>query len=137
KMQKLAILLVILGPDSAAQIMKHLDEHELEAVTAEMAQLNLISHGLQQEILREFSEVAVQAGTSARGGIDYTRGVLEKALGLFKASDVLGRAMPNRASVSVMQQIVEMDSRQVFNLIKNEQAQTIALITSYLPAEKA
>ena len=45
--------------------------------------------------------------------------------------------MPNRASVSVMQQITDMDARQVFNLIKDEQPQTIALIVSYLSPEKA
>jgi len=36
-----------------------------------------------------------------------------------------------------MQQIVDMDARQIFNLIKNEQSQTIALIASYLSSEKA
>ena len=36
KIQKLAILLIILGPDGASQILKNLDEHELEAVSAEM-----------------------------------------------------------------------------------------------------
>ena len=137
KIQKLALLLVMLGPESSAQILKHLEEHELDAISAEMSKANLVSQELQWEILREFSDVAVQASTSVLGGPDYARGVLEKAVGLFKASDILGRVSPNRASVSVMQQIVEMDSRQIFNMIKNEQAQTIALITSYLSPEKA
>ena len=137
KIQKLAILLIMLGAESASQIMKTLDEHELDNLCAEMAKVSLISRETQIEILREFSDVAVTASTSIRGGLDYARKSLEKAVGLFRASDVLGRVLPNRTSVSVMQQIVEMDARQVFNLIKDEQAQTIALVISYLTSEKA
>jgi flagellar motor switch protein FliG len=137
KIQKLAVLLVILGPESAAQLLKGMEEHELDAITAEMSKISLVSQDTQVEILREFSEVAVHAGTSMLGGPNYTREVLEKSVGLFKASDILGRVTPNRASVSVMQQIVEMDARQIFNLIKGEQSQTIALIISYLNPEKA
>ncbi len=137
KIQKLAILLVILGPDSAAQIMKGMDEHELDTLTTDMSKLGLISQEMQMEVLKEFTDIAVQAGTSVRGGLDFTRAALEKAVGLFRASDVLSRVMPNRASVTVMQQITDMDARQVFNLIKGEQGQTIALIISYLGPEKA
>ena len=43
KIQKLAILLIILGPEAAAQILKNLDEHELEAVSAEMSHQTFIS----------------------------------------------------------------------------------------------
>ena len=137
KIQKLAALLVMLGEESAGRLLKVLDEHELDAVSSEMSKLGLISREVQCEILREFNAVAVEASTAVLGGPDFTRVSLEKAVGLFKASDVLGRVSPNKASVSVMQQIVEMDARQVFNLIKNEQPQTIALIISYLSPEKA
>ncbi len=137
KMQKLAVLMVMLGDESSGRIMKVLDEHELDTVSGELSKLGLISREVQIEILREFNAVAVEASTAVLGGPEFTRMTLEKAVGLFKASDVLGRVSPNKASVTVMQQIIEMDARQVFNLIKNEQAQTIALVISYLSPEKA
>ncbi len=137
KLQKLAVLLVMLDPESAAQMVKGLDDHELQSLSAEMAKLGLIPGELQTEILKEFSDVALQASTGVLGGMDRTRTVLEKAVGIIKASDLLGRAMPNQAPVTVMQRISEMDTRQIFNLIKNEQAQTIALIASHLAPEKA
>lgn len=137
KVQKLAVFLIVLGAESAAQIMKHLDEHELEAVSAEMSRQSLISQQLQAEILKEFSEVAVQASTSVRGGLDYAQATLEKAVGTFKASTVISRLSPMRAPVGAMQKLMDLETRQIFNLIKQEQAQTIALITSYLPSEKA
>jgi flagellar motor switch protein FliG len=137
KVQKLAAMLVIIGPDSAAHIMRNLDEHELDAVVSEMSKLTMIPPEVQEEILAEFAEVAVLGSGSIRGGVDYAQQVLEKAIGLFKASNIISRVAPTRTPVAAMQQIIELDSRQVFNLVKNEQAQTVALVLSYLTPEKA
>src|SRR5688572_14468999 len=137
KVQKLAALLIILGPESAANILKKLEETELEAVTAEMARMPMINADLQTEILREFTEVAVHASTSLRGGLDFTQSSLEKAVGPLKASSILGRVAPRRVAGGAMNQIVDLDAHQIFNLIKTEQPQTIALICSYLAPERA
>lgn len=137
KVQKLAIFLIMLGQDSAAQILKNLDEHELEAVTAEMSKQTLVTQEVQAAILREFSDVAVHASTSVRGGADYAQATLEKALGSFKASNMMSRLSPTRAPVGSLEKLVDLESRQIFNLVKQEQPQSIALIASYLPAEKA
>jgi flagellar motor switch protein FliG len=137
KMQKLAALLIILGPESAAQMLKNFDEHELENISLEMSKLTVISQDLQREILREFTEVAVQASTAILGGVTYTKTALEKSVGMFRASDIIGRVAPAPVPVVHMQQIIDMDCRQLFNLLKHEQPQTIALIVSYLSAEKS
>jgi flagellar motor switch protein FliG len=137
KVQKLAALLVILGPESAGQILKIFDEHELEAISLEMSKFTLISQELQREILREFSEVALNAGTGILGGVGYTRTALEKSVGTFRASDIIGRIAPAPAPVPAMKQIMDMDARQLCNLLKQEQPQTIALIASYLTPEKS
>ena len=137
KLQKLAGLLIILGPESAAGILKNLNEHEQEAVSQEMAKLTVISQEMQREILREFSEVAVQASTSVLGGVNYAKIVLEKSVGVFRASDIISRVAPAPVPVASMQQIIDMDARQLCNMLKNEQPQTIALIVSYFPPEKS
>ncbi len=137
KIQKLAALLLMLSPESAAHIMKSLEEHELEEVSSEMVKLGAVSQQLQGEILREFSGVAVQAATAIPGGADRAQGLLEKSVGLFRASDIIGRVSPRRAPVEAMQQIVEMDARHIFSLLRQEQLQTIVLVTSYLSQDKA
>ncbi len=137
KLQKFAAFLIMLGHDNAAQIMKNLDEHELEAVTGEMTKLPMVTQEMQAEILREFTTVAVQASTAIRGGVDFTQIALEKALGVFKANNLIGRVAPTRAPVAAIQQIADLDARQIFNLIRHEQPQTIALILSYLGTKKA
>lgn len=137
RVQKLAALLIILGPESSAQILRTLDEHELDAVSAEMTKMSFLSQELQQEILKDFSEVAVEASTGIRGGVEITKTTLEKSVGLFRAANIISRVSPIRTPVAAMQQIVEMEPRQIFNLIKAEQPQTVALVLSYLAPEKA
>src|ERR1041385_7963783 len=136
KTQKLAALLVMLGPDSAAAVLKSYQPREVEAISREMIRFNLISYEQQQEILEEFSDVAVAASTSISAGGDVTRTTLEKAIGSFKASDVMGRVTPNRAPAGVMQTIADMDPRHIFNLVRDEQTQTVAFVLSYLSPEK-
>jgi flagellar motor switch protein FliG len=137
KTQKLAALLVMLGPESAAHILKQFQPREIEAISREMARFNLITREQQEEILRDFSEVALAASTSLSAGVDVTRDTLEKAVGSFRAGDILGRVMPARAPIGAMQSIADMDPRHLFNLIQGEQFQTIAFIISLLSPEKA
>ncbi len=137
KTQKLAALLVMLGPESAAEILKQFQPREIESISREMTRFSLITREQQEEILHEFSEIAVAASTSISAGVDVTRSLLEKALGNFKASDILGRVLPNRVSVGALQTIADMDTRSIFNLIRDEQPQTIAFVASHLAPEKA
>ena len=137
KHQKLAALLVMMGTQGAAELLKVMDPAEVEVVSTEMTKLGLISQEVQKGILLEFSDVAVSASTALRGGMEYTRTTLEQALGLFKATDIVGRVSPMRTPVAAMQQVIDMDPRNIVNLVKAEQAQTIALIVSYLTSEKA
>ena len=138
--QKLAVLLCMLGPESAGQILKHFDEREMELVIGEMGKLELISYELQNQVLREFATVAVQASTSVTGGAEIVRLTLEKAVGQSRAASIVGRAGNGGAqpvSLELLRPIIEADSRELFNAVKLEHPQTIALLTSYLPPEKA
>src|SRR3984957_16307672 len=137
KTQKLAALLVMLGPDSAAVILKQFQPREVEAISREMARFNLITREQQRDILSEFSNVAVAASTSVSAGIEATRNTLERAFGSFKASDVLSRVTSTRAPIGAMQAIADMDPRHIFNLLRDEHVQAITFIVSHLSAEKA
>jgi flagellar motor switch protein FliG len=137
KTQKLAALLVMLGPEGAATILKQFPTREIEAISREMSRFSLISQEQQQEILAEFSELAVVASTSVSAGLEVTRTTLEKAIGTFKASDVLGRVAPSRAATGSIQAITEMDPRHIFNLVRDEQPQTIAFVASHLAPDRA
>ena len=134
--QKLAAFLVIMGEDAAAEIVKNFDDNERELVCAEMANLPLLDSQQQGEVLQEFTEMAVEARSGVSGSVDFTRSVLEKSVGLFKAAEIIGRVGTARTSVASMQQIIDLDSTSITNLLKEEDAQTIALVLSYLSAAK-
>src|SRR5580698_7769218 len=137
KTQKLAALLVMLGPESAAVILKQFQPREVESISREMARFNLITREQQRDILGEFSNVAIAASTSISAGVEATRNTLEKAFGSFKASDVMSRVTSNRTNIGAMQVIADMDPRHIFNLLRDEQVQAITFVISHLSAEKA
>jgi len=135
--QKLAALLVILGPDSAAQVLRDLDEHQVTAVTAAMAALPPLSPETQAGVLAEFSDLAVQVTTAVRGGIEFAQNSLEKALGASRAAEFLDRVAPGRTNKSSMQQLAEKEPRQIFTALRGEQPQAVALAVSFLEPKKA
>ena len=137
KQQKLAALMILLGPEVSPYLFKNFPDEEVEQVSSEMSKIELLSWQEQQDILDEFSNVALHAGTSIQGGMPLVRQTLEESVGLFRAADILGRISPVPTASVAMKEIVDMESRQLFNLIKKEQDQTIALVVSYLTREKA
>ncbi len=137
QVQKLAAFLLLLEPANATTIMKNLDEHLLESVAAEMTNLPIVPQHLQGEILREFSEMAVEAAAGVAGGADLTHKLLEQSVGLFRASEIMSRVSSVRPPVPAIQNIIDMDPRRIFNLLRHEQPQTIAMLLSYLTPEKS
>jgi flagellar motor switch protein FliG len=134
--QKLAALLVTLGPESAAALMKNLNDSELALVTTEMTKFTLIDKEMQEEVLAEFQAVISQASSSVQGGVDYTRAVLEKFVGPTRAWELINRIAPVHTPVNSLQELLELDAVHIFNVVKDELPQTIALIASYLPVNK-
>lgn len=134
RLQKLAALLIILGPESAAHLLKGFDEQELEAVTREMSGLSVIPPELQDEIIAEFGGLAADAA-GVPGGAAYARKALEKSVGPGRATDILNRVTHSPISAAT-QQIAGLDPRELFHLLAQEQPQTIALVASCLSPEK-
>jgi len=134
--QKLAALMILLGEDTASLMLKSFDDNERELISAEMSNLPMLNLEQQTVVLQQFTEMALQANSALAGSVDYTRGVLEKAVGLFKAAEIIGRVGTKRTSVAAMQQLIDLDASGICNLLKEEQPQAIALVVSYLSAQK-
>lgn len=135
--QKLAVLLLMIDPENASKIMSQLEETDLEAVSTEMAKLSTVSQDLQGEILEEFSPLAVAAAAAVRGGVEMTKMLLEKSVGLFRASNIICRVASTRTRVAGMQQIVELEPQHLATLLRCEQLQTTALVVSYMTPDQA
>jgi flagellar motor switch protein FliG len=137
KKQKLAVFLIVLGPECAADILRQFEDAEIEAICKEMTNVAVVDLNLQAQIIREFSDVIGASANALSGGAAFARRTLEKAKGDSKAASILDRIAPESHSADGIKEIEEMEPRQIYNLLKNEQAQTVAFILSYLESEKS
>ena len=135
--QKLATFLVVIGPEAAAHILKQFDDEEIEGICKEMTKITSVGEEEQRAAVEEFSSVILTSYSSLLGGPVYTRKALEIAKGDFKATSLLERIAPTSNSAEVIKEIEQMEPRQIFNMVKTEQAQTIAFVLSYLERDKA
>ncbi|AOP32424.1 MULTISPECIES: flagellar motor switch protein FliG [Leptospira] len=134
--QKAAIFLIAVGSEVSSEIFKHLREDEIEQITFEIARLDKITPEDKEKVLVEFNELMMAQEFISNGGIDFARGLLEKALGNQKAIDIINR-LTSSLQVRPFDFIRRTDPQHLLNFIQNEHPQTIALILSYLDPQKA
>lgn len=87
--QKAAVFLIAVGSEVSSEIFKHLREDEIEQITFEIARLDKITPEDKEKVLVEFNELMMAQEFISNGGIDFARGLLEKALGNQKAIDII------------------------------------------------
>ncbi|NLB83036.1 MAG: flagellar motor switch protein FliG [Synergistaceae bacterium] len=134
--EKVAILLVALGNEIAAEIYKRLDDATIEIVTLEIANLRKVTPEARLEVLKDAQEMLLAREYMARGGVDYARDILERALGTERAQSLLTRITAS-LQVRPFDFMRHTDAQQILGFIQGEHPQTIALIMSYLEPEQA
>ncbi|MDD5348801.1 MAG: flagellar motor switch protein FliG [Chthoniobacteraceae bacterium] len=137
KIQKIAAFFIFIGADAAAEVMKEFDTAQLELICREMANLHVIEEPVQKELIGEFGQLILTGVRSKLGGVGYAQSALAKAKGDFTAATILNRVAPSTIPSEAGEDIRQMDGRQILNLVKAEQPQTVAFILSYLDTAKA
>ncbi len=133
---KSAVLMLALGENEAAEVMKFLGPKEVQKLGAAMATLKSVGREQVEEAVTDFLAVAEQSSDFGLDSDEYIRSVLTKALGTDKASGVLDRILQNRDS-SGIESLKWMDAQTVADLILNEHPQIIATILVHLDADHA
>lgn len=134
--QKAAVILAVMGPEVAAEVLRHLSEEQVEALSLEMARLEKISPQVRSTVVGEFHEMAQAQDFVAEGGVENARKVLEKAFGADKA-DLLMRKVVNAMQIVPFEFLKRTDPQQLLTFIQGEHPQTIALILAYMPLNQA
>jgi flagellar motor switch protein FliG len=131
-----AILLLTLGEQEAAQVLRHMGAKEVQRIGAAMAKLANVSKEEVQGVITEFSS-AVESHTSVGvGAEDFLRKVLVDALGQEKASSIIDRISIGR-STKGLEALKWMDARAVAELIRLEHPQIIAIVLAYLEPDQS
>lgn len=133
---KSAVLMLALGEEEAAEVMKHLSPREVQKLGAAMSTLTSIPHEDVELVLSDFIEVAEQSSTYGLDSNEYIRSVLTKALGEDKANNLLSRILQERDS-SGIESLKWMDAESVADFIKNEHPQIIATILVHLEPDQS
>jgi flagellar motor switch protein FliG len=134
--QKAATLMLALGEDGAAEVMKHLGPREVQKIGAAMASIGAIPHEAIAKVLEDFKSEADLSSSVGLDSDEYIRNVLTKALGDDKASSLLNRILGGK-DASGIESLKWMDSASVAELIKNEHPQIIATILVHLESDQA
>lgn len=134
--EKAAILLIAVGKNHAAQIYKFLSEEEIASLTLAITTTSKVTKEEKDAVLTEFYETCLAQKFISEGGLDYARGVLNKALGENKAGEILSK-LTETLQVRPFEFIRKADSMQIVHLVVNENPQTVALLLSYLDPKKA
>jgi flagellar motor switch protein FliG len=137
KIQKIAAFFIFIGAEAASEVMKGFDTAQLELICREMTNLHVIDEAVQTELIAEFGELIVTGMHSKLGGVGYAQSVLAKAKGDYTAASILNRVAPSTLPSEADEDIRQMDGRQILNLMKSEQPQTVAYLLSYLDTPKA
>ena len=136
KTQKTAIIMMVLGEEEAANVVSHLPPREVQHLGAAMVSVANVSQGAVDMVLDEFVLTMKQQTNLSMGTSDYVQRVFNKALGEDKASSVLNRIIPTRAS-NGLDILNWMDARSIAEMIRGEHPQIISIIVSFLEHEVA
>lgn len=134
---KSAILLMTLGEDRAAEVLKHLSSREVQLLSGTMAGMSQVSHKQLGEILSEFEDDAEQFAALSVNASDYLRSVLVKALGEERAASLLEDILESRETTSGMETLNFMEPQSAADLIRDEHPQIIATILVHLKRGQA
>jgi flagellar motor switch protein FliG len=136
--RKAAILLVILGDQISGEILKQMDEEEVQMLGREVARVVSIGNDQAEEILEEFYQMSVAREYVLKGGIDYAKKMLMNAFGPEHAKKMVDRLVKTLGSETAsFDTLQKADPQQLAKFIHNEHSQTIALILSHLNASQA
>lgn len=136
--RKVAILMIILGDQVTGEILREMDEEEVQAIGHEVARITSITNDQAEGILEEFYQMTMAHDFVLKGGIDYAKKMLNSAFGPEQARRLVDRLMKTLGSeLASFDAIQKADPQQLAKFIHNEHPQTIALILSHLNASQA
>ncbi len=134
--ERAAILLLTLGEQEAAQVLKHMGAKEVQRIGSAMAKLSGVSRDEVTGVVADFT-TSVESQTAVGVGTDeFLRKVLVDALGADKAASIIDRINIGR-STKGLEALKWMDPRAVAELIRLEHPQIISIVLAYLDPDQS
>lgn len=132
--ERAAILLLSLGEEGAADILRHLGPKEVQKVGTTMAALSDVSAGQVSGVIKRFLDDVGQHTALGIDSANYLRSALTQALGDDKAKSVIDRILLGGRSQG-LESLKWMEPRAIGEMIRYEHPQIIALVLAYLDGD--
>jgi len=137
--KKSAILLILMGVERSAEILKELSLEEIESIVINMFNMTSISDDLANRVLSEFIDLFnknIEKYNSVISG-NFILSLLQKSLGEHNANILLNKIQDQKNILKSIKELQAIDSIKIVDVIKNEHPQIIATILLYLNKNKA
>jgi flagellar motor switch protein FliG len=134
--RKAAILLTVLGEDTAATVFRNLDEKDLQRVADEVAGLGTVPVELTLQVFEEYQRLTQAQEFIIQGGHDLARRLLVKAFGEADAEGIMLRLTKAR-ELNPLESLQRADPQKLARFLEGEHPQTIALILGQLGDRQA
>jgi len=135
-LEKSATLLIAIGEEEAAEVLRLLGPREVQKLGHAMASLKSVPRVKVEAVLDEFHQIITEQGAVHVDTDNYIRSVLTKALGDDKAANLISRILQDGETAGI-EGLKWMDAPTVADLIKNEHPQIIATILVHLEHDQA
>ena len=134
-LDKAALLLMTLGADAAAGVLRQLGPREVQKLSMKMSEMTPQARSAVEPVLAEMIE-SFGRGAMIQSDEDQLREMLTKALGDERAGHLLSR-MVSGSDTAGIESLKWMDAATAADLIKNEHPQIIATILVHLEYDQA
>jgi flagellar motor switch protein FliG len=127
-----ATLFVLIGEETAAEVLRFLNEAEIEQISKEISNVGPIASEEAEKSAEELYQTLVANRFVSEGGVDYAKKVILRTLGAGPAKRIMDRLSSSYASSNAFEAIDRLNPIQLSQFIQNEHPQTIALILAHL-----
>jgi flagellar motor switch protein FliG len=134
--RKAAILLTVLGEDSAATVFRDLNEEDSQRVADEVANLGSIPMELSVQVIEEYQRMTQAQDYLIQGGYELAKRLLIKAFGEIEADGILQRLTKAR-ELKPLESLQRADPQKIARFLEREHPQTIALVLGQLGDRQA
>jgi flagellar motor switch protein FliG len=135
--QRAAVVLLSLGEQQAAEVLKHMSAKEVQKLGMAMTSVGGIPRDAVTRVFDEFVDVLAQPSALGGSGADeYVRAVLVQALGEDRANSLIDRILLGR-NTSGLDSLKWMEPRAIADLVRNEHPQIIAIVMAHLDGDQA
>ena len=129
--KSVAIIAISLGQETTAALLKHLADHDIEAIAQNISNLNAVTTEEEDHHLKHFEQMLMASKYVSQGGIDYARGALEKAVGKRKTQAILNRIQAQHTTVlNRLVKLITERPEDIAHILTHENVKTATLFAT-------